>query len=704
MSKIQVVEQMEHSECGLACVGMLINYFQCHVTLSELRDKFGVPNGGFNILQLKEILKQYNIQSKGVKILNIQKLNNELLPIISFWENKHFVIIEKVGRKVRIIDPASGRRVISQEEFQSKSSDFFLIPENQKKEKRKKKDNEIAFILTGILKKNKKKVFFLFFFTFLLQVLSLTIPLSIQRIIDNTLHLRNTNTVYVLISLVFISFYFTNFIKTILETRFQIEFDKDLMSKTIIHLLELPISFFSNRNKGELIYRINSNTYIRQILTERIISTFIDLMFCFVYIFVMISISFKLTMAIFFISSFLLIVSILYTKKIKVIQQDEIIISARNQNLINELIQNVVTIKSIDSKNVIYDKWYLSFLKQMKFEKKKSLVNAIFGNAIATIQIIIPGMIYAIGNIYIFRNELSIGTLIAFNTISGYFISPVISLVSSYNDIMIIKVFLDKLLDIFSSEIEDETLPKGFLNNGSVNLKNVSFKYNYFSKNILNDISIKVNGNEKIAVVGKSGSGKSTLLQLISGLLESNDGQIQVGDLFLSEINKFFYREQIGVVIQQANVFNGSIKENILMGRNVSQAQFDEVVKALNIEDITCGSSAGMNTIISEEGGNISGGQKQRITLARALVNTPKILLMDEPTSSLDNEAEQSFLKYIFQLNCTCLMVAHRFSNIELFDKILVLDEGKVVGYGKHQNLIGSCNEYKKLYDSQGSK
>ncbi len=286
---------------------------------------------------------------------------------------------------------------------------------------------------------------------------------------------------------------------------------------------------------------------------------------------------------------------------------------------------------------------------------------------------------------------------------STSFLKPILSLSDSYSNILILKTILNKLYDIIDSKpekiITDNSLK---ISKGNITLNHVFYKYNVFNPYVINDVSFSINAGDKVAIVGKSGCGKSTLLKLNLGLYSPEKGSISVDDIDISSINIKDFRSQIGVVLQEPQLFNDTVKNNILIGKeNIPDSLLYKVAELSGINDFLVNTPLGLDTIVSEKGINFSGGQRQRISLARALINNPKILLMDEPTSSLDNESESSFMSTILKLSSTCIVVSHRLSTIINFNKIIVIDNGKIVEVGSHNELMSKKGYYQKLYSSK---
>ena len=706
MKKIKYIEQMEHSECALACIAMIINYYGYSINLSTLRDKFGVPIGGYNILQIIQILKNYNISSKAFKINNIDEIDNSYLPLIAYWNDNHYIIVEKFKKKkVLITDPALGRILISIDEFkQHFSNKVILCAPNESFEKHKDK-NKINFFSSIVLKK-KKNIAILLFLSLLLQAFSILVPIMDQYLIDYlniNIDIPFLNKLGICIFAFTISYYLLNLIRSFIIIKFQIYFDKNLMDKLLKHILKLPYSFFTNRSTGELLFRANSNSYVCQILTDKFISIFIDLLLAFIYLFMMFKYSLALSILVIIIAIVLSLLSFFNSNKFNSITNDEMIEQVKVQKSLTEMIEGILTIKSIGSESIFFNKWSKLFDRQLQFTYKKGILNAIFTNISGTLIFIIPMIIIWYGSYFIKSNDLTIGTIVAFNTISTSFLKPILSLSDSYSNILILKTILNKLYDIIDSKpekiITDNSLK---ISKGNITLNHVFYKYNVFNPYVINDVSFSINAGDKVAIVGKSGCGKSTLLKLILGLYSPEKGSISVDDIDISSINIKDFRSQIGVVLQEPQLFNDTVKNNILIGKeNIPDSLLYKVAELSGINDFLVNTPLGLDTIVSEKGINFSGGQRQRISLARALINNPKILLMDEPTSSLDNESESSFMSTILKLSSTCIVVSHRLSTIINFNKIIVIDNGKIVEVGSHDELMSKKGYYQKLYSSK---
>lgn len=701
--RIRFQQQSEHSECGLACAAMLIDFFVSKTKLSSLRKKYGVPNGGYNLNQIKTVLAEYGVTSKAVKI-NSESIKALPQPFISYWNSKHFVIVEKISSKfIYIVDPATGKKKISYKEFKENFSEIAMYVTNDNH--RKFELPKFNFTILKNIKSNRQFIIRTLFISLVMQCLSLFIPYLIQFIIDGRLINLTQNILYMffLICLVIMAYFFSNMARTRIITTLQTSFDKDFLSMTIDQLLDLPYSYFVNRSKGELVYRINSNSYIRQILIEQVIGLIIDVLFFFIYMIVMFLYSGILSIFTLLVAIILCVFSYINARINQKISQNEIIILTKSQNMINELVNNIFTIKSTNSQKNIYNKWENNFCEQIEMEKEKAKYASFFSNIPQTIQAFYPLVIFLIGYILTTRQQITLGGVIAFSVIGSSFLTPMLSIMNYYNQLLMVKIYLERLLDILETPNESSLLGDKIISNysGSVFLDNASYRYSRFSEEAVSNIILRIEPNEKIAIVGASGSGKSTLLKLAACLYQTTDGDVFYDGYNVKDINIHKLRENIGIVLQENVLFNGTFRDNITMGRDFSTEEILKNIEATNLTDLIASFPLGLETNISESGQNLSGGQRQKISIARTIISDPKIIFLDEPTSALDNDSEKIVMNYLFNMKVTLLVVAHRLSTIQKFDKIVVMDKGKIVEVGTHEELIKNNSYYARLYQKE---
>lgn len=703
--KVKFIEQSEHSECGLASTTMLLEYFGKEVSLTALRSVYGVPKGGHTLFNLKRVFQDFGVETVGMKVTNLDFFKENNQPCILFWDKKHYVVFEKItANKVFVVDPALGRKRYTYMEFTQHFSNIVLSVVEVDEEKEipvevRKPDN----IIFSILKKQKLKVLGIICFTLLIQLFALSIPVFTQRAVDNYLLLTSDVTmveILVVIGVIFLMYYIMQVTRNLTISVFQNYFEKKLMTGFMKKIMSLPLNFFVNRSTGDLIFRSNLTTYIQQLLSSQLVTTVIDIIFVFAYLGLMLTYSVELTIVSLVAIAVIVISSFVQSKKVQALTDKELVLHSKAHRVLVELFEGMETVKSIGAENQFYDNWESNFYEQLKIQLKKNKASGWIGNVAVATQFVLPLLIIGVGIYSISGGGLTLGALISFNTIASSFVAPIVTIMGSYSQILLLRSYLGKLSEILEqkSMIDDdrEDFRESYK---KLELKNVHFQYSKFEDEVLKDINLSIGENEKIAIVGPSGSGKSTLLKIIAGMYAPTTGSVLLNNKELSHLSQQQVREKISVVNQNPSIFNMSLRDNILMNsENVSEEVFLQAVNDARVDEITNMLPMGYETQISEGGMNLSGGQMQRIAIARALVKQPELILMDEPTSALDNISENYIMNHIKDYKCPCIVVSHRLNTIQHFDRVIVINNGKIVEQGHHDELIKNNGLYSYIY------
>ena len=290
--------------------------------------------------------------------------------------------------------------------------------------------------------------------------------------------------------------------------------------------------------------------------------------------------------------------------------------------------------------------------------------------------------------------------MISFNSIASASVTPIITIMSAYSSIMLLKSYFGKLSEILEQKVLTDDRKSEFDEPyESIELRDVSFQYSRFEDEVLKNINLTIGKNEKIAIVGPSGSGKSTLVKVIAGLYEPSKGEVLINGQNMSDIKQSAVRKKISVVNQNPAIFNMSLKDNILMNNeNVDDKEFMKAVEDARVNEIVQTLPMGYQTLISEGGMNLSGGQMQRIAIARALVKHPELMIMDEPTSALDNISENYIMNKVKEYDFPCVVVSHRLNTIQHFDRVIVMYQGRIVEEGSHDELMKKRGLYSYIY------
>ncbi len=700
--RVPFVEQLVPTECGVCCATMILQYYYNKEGINDIRKALEVGRDGLKLIKLKNFL-----QTKGFEIKVYQAktdmLCQVLLPAIVFWKDKHYIILEKIrNKKYCVVDPAIGRICLSYEEFNESYSNIVMtvVPTDSFRPVTIKKNLWKDVLLNFRHKKSLfVKIALISAITYLIQILS---PILVQEAIDIILKKKNDSLlIYYFLATVglVLAVGCSTFFRKKKLIDLQICLDEDLSSRTFSKLLRLPYKYYELHTNGDLLFRMNSLTLIRDLLSEHVIDGMLQIGMVLVIGSYMFSRSVFLALiaiVLFMINGFFIV---LMRPKILEANQRQINENTKVQSVQVETIQTIFGIKAAGLENEVLDNWEEKYEKSMEVYKDKGNLLNIYTTFVSVFQIIAPFLLLIIGIVECMKGRMLVGELVAFYSLSTTFFGVTISIFNMWNDFFLASSYMERINDIIDGEEEkNPEKPIELRLNGSILMENISFSYTSSSERTLKNINLRIDTGEKVAIVGESGSGKSTLMKVLLGLYEPTDGKIYYDGVSLDDLNKTELRKQLGIVPQDMTLFNKTILENIRMNKNVA---FEEVQRAAQIAQIDEEIEAmpmKYHTLVSEMGMNLSGGQRQRIVLARALLNDPKLLVLDEATSSLDTINEAKVSQYLKTKGNTRVIIAHRLSTIIDADKIVVLKDGEIAECGTHEELMKKSGTYKMLY------
>jgi len=546
--------------------------------------------------------------------------------------------------------------------------------------------------------------------SFVIQLFALVTPLFTQVILDKVLVHRSMSTLDVLaFAFVAVALFelILNLIRNYIFTHTTSKIDSKLGAKLFSHLLELPFVYFENRQVGNIIARVRELDQIREFVANKSVTLILDVLFSFVFLFMMTLYSVKLTLIV---VAFVFVISLLYffiTPKLRERLEEKFAMGAHSNSYLVETVTGVQTVKSLALEGAMQKRWddYLANYVTASFNLTN--LSNILGGVTGFLQKLMTIAMLYIGVTLVLDNQLSVGQLIAFQMFANQFSSPVLRLVGLWNEFQQTLLSVDRLGDILNTPTEQTndkaiTLPHLI---GKVKFENIVFSYSPTTQAVLKGINFEIPAGYSVGIVGRSGSGKSTITKLIQRLYLQSEGAIFIDGVDIRHMNPKWLRNNIGVVLQENYLFSGSIKDNIALTN--PSAPIEHIITAARIagaDEFISELSQGYDTEVGERGASLSGGQKQRIAIARALLTNPKILIFDEATSALDYESEkiiQNNLKSI-KANRTMFIVAHRLQTVKDCELIIVLDKGNIIESGTHKELIDKQSYYYKLYTQQG--
>lgn len=705
------IEQQSSSDCGATCLAMITQYWGKRLSLTFLRNLAGVGRSGASLKNLARAAESLGYQARPVRA-SLTRLVEQNNPWIAHWQGDHYVVVYRTqGDRILIADPAQGKKEISRDEFLTSWSGYALLldPTERLKEVPEEKRSLGRFI--KLLIPYRSLGIQVIFASFLIQLFGLVSPMFTQIILDKVVVNKSLTTLNVFavgilifgvwsILLTAIRQYLLSFLSNRL--------DLTMIGGFIRHTLLLPLSFFASRHVGDIITRVSENQKIQRFLLNQVVLAWLDFLMGFVYLGLMLYYNWQLTLLVLALIPPIAILTLAATPLLRQVSRDVFNKSAAQNSALVETITGIDTIKATASERELRWRWedrLTSFLNA-RFRGQKLGIN--LGAANSAINSIGSTALLWYGASLVIQDQLTVGQFVAFNMLIGKVLSPVLSLANLWDELQEVLISVERLNDVFDAEPE-ETPDKSMLVlptiKGEVRFENVTFRYdNDEDHNTLQNINFSVKAGQTLAIVGRSGSGKSTLVKLLQGLYLPNQGNIWIDDHDLRHISPPSLRSQMGVVPQECFLFSGTILENITLYR--AEFTLEQAIKAAKLAEAHAfiqSMPLGYNTKVGERGANLSGGQRQRIAIARALLGEPRILVLDEATSSLDTESERRFQDNLARLSRdrTTFIIAHRLSTVRNADSILVLDRGILAEQGNHEKLMTNQGIYYHLAQQQ---
>ena len=670
--KYPFTKQEGLKDCAAACMQMIIKYYNGYISINDLNEMLETTKEGVSAFKIIEVSNKIGFKATGIR-LNLLELNKSVtLPVIAHVvinNYNHYIVVYKIDsfkKSVIIADPQSKIKTISFKEFESIWTNVIINLYPVKPIEHRNYEKHLNY--KNIILKNKKTIFQLCYISFIYMILSIVASFYMKYVFDN--YLSNFHLIFtVFILFIIINLYkiFTNLIRTKILIDLNKNIDIDLSLDIFSKILSLPYGYYRNKTTGEIITRYTELSKIRETISKVLLTLFLDLPLCITSLIIMYFLNSKLTMISLIAVLLYTIIVIVYNRILNDTILEAQIKKAEMNTVLIESINGFETIKGLNLYDYINLKFENKYIKYLKNVIKIDSILNIKENLKEIVNQLIEMIIIFTGVIYVRSETITIGTLMTYNSILVFFLAPIRNLLSLDNSIIESKRIVKRVNEMLKKE---ENVKKINIVYSDILIKSLSFKQN--EKIILNKINLHISKGEKVIITGKSGSGKSTLLKILMNYYNDYQGEIKINGINIKSINlKNVY------ISQNETLFTDTIYNNIVLGNNDSN--FSEVVKMCYVDEII-NSNLGYNQIIEENGFNISGGQKQRIILARSIINEFDLLLIDEGLNQIDVELERKILKNLFNKfhDKTIIIVSHRLENMDLYDKLIKLENGKV--------------------------
>ncbi len=706
------MEKNSEIRSAVYCFLTLAKYLGAAVNETDLSGMIEASHTNEGEILLLKFAAKYKLKSKLIVWKNKKKLEKmtDILPIIAKDKENHFFILARLreNKAIVISDEMHRPQSITIEEFMEKWNGTTVLITRKGGETAETFFSFKWFIPTIL--KFKREFLLVVFAAFVVQLLGVLTPIMTQVVVDKVLSHHTLSTLNVLavgIAIVYLYDLILSLARGYLFTHTTNRIDVILSQRLFQHLFDLPLRYFESRRAGETVARVRELDTIRQFLTGTPLSSLIDLFFIVVYIVVLFLYSTSLTWLVIVSIPVYALLSLIVTPLFKKRLDEKFNAGAETSSFLVESIQGVQTVKAFALENKFEEKWGNLQADYVKAGYRTAMVSHMSGTIAQFIQKIFDLLILYFGALEVMNGTFSVGQLVAFRMLSGRISGPVLRLVQLWQEYQQASLSVRRIGDIFNSPTE----VKGSVQitnlpalQGKIRFDRVHFRYKADGPEAIKDMSFHIEPGTIVGIVGRSGSGKSTISKLIQRLYIAETGKITIDGMDISMIDPRQLRRQIGVVLQENFMFNGSVRDNISI--HMKSASFEQIMGAARIagaHDFIMELTNGYDTMIGEKGVGLSGGQKQRIAIARAILANPGILIFDEATSALDYESEsiiQNNLKEICK-GRTVLIIAHRLSTLKDADKIMVIDSGNLTEYDTHENLLQKKGIYYRLYCRQ---
>ena len=702
---------MEAAECGAACLAMVLAYHGRWVPLEQLRVECGVSRDGSKASNIVRAARRFGLSAKGFR-QELATLRSAPTPCIIHWNFNHFVVLDGIEEKFAYInDPAFGRRRIGLDELDRSFTGVVLTMEPTAEFVPQGSKPGGLRLLVRELRGSKAAVGLLVLLSLVMVVPGLVAASFSKIFIDDILIQHLTGWLRPLL----VGMAITALIRVVLTLlqqslllRLQTKLSVVMISRFLWRVMALPMEFFTQRHAGDIATRVAANEQIARLLAGGIAANVLNLTS--VILFAVAMAIYDLSLAAVCIGLSLLNVLCLRLSHRRREDLSRGLAQERGKLLgaVVSIVRSIETIKASGLEDEAFGQWSGIQAKLLNAERDLAASSIMLDMIPTLIAGLTMTAILILGGLRVIEGSLTLGSLVAFQSLMASFSEPVATLVNQAGGFQLIRGALDRLEDVYNFPLgdgrkegaSDSQFPARLA--GRIELRNVQFGYSLLEPPLISDLSIAVSPGSRVALVGASGSGKSTLGRLICGLNKPWAGDILIDGARLQDVPPEILANSIAYVDQDIFLFEGTVRDNLtLWDRTVPDIDLTRALKDGEIQDEIAIRAGNYESYVNEGGTNFSGGQRQRIEIARALVGRPSVIVLDEATAALDPVTEKTIDDNLRRSGCTCIIIAHRLSTIRDCDEIVVLRQGKVVERGTHEALLALRGEYARLVSQE---
>lgn len=706
------VLQMEVTECGPAALAIILAHFGRRVPLEELRAACGVSRDGSKASSIVRAARDYGLDAKGYR-LELDEVLAGPFPVIAHWNFNHFLVVEGVsGGEVYLNDPAVGPRTVTNKEFGDSFTGVVLRFDPGPEFTRGGTAQGLIARLGHRLKGFGPAIGFVAWISLMLVIPGLVLPGATKTFVDDILVRQYEgwlSPLLVGLAAMFLLQILLSAVQELALMRIELRLSLEQSARFTWHVLRLPIEFFSQRFTGDLANRIEANDRVARLLARDCGHAAAT---CFTASFLgIVMLFYDTTLASIAIGGAALNIAVL-----TIVRRALSDIVLRLQTEVGKMyaisvvgLQSIETLKSTGTEGDFFAKWTGNHARALNSEQRLAVYQQASNLVPPLVSSLTAAAVLGVGAMQVVDGTLSIGALVAFQSLLMSFSAPIAQMVGTASKVQQASADLARLDDVLQYRrdwrfSEAQPVPVETFAAGHLSLQGVSFGYNPLDPPLIEDFCLDVAPGQWVALVGASGSGKSTLGKLITGLYEPRGGEIRIDGHTLGEWGRDQLAHIVSSVDQDIRLFQGSLRDNVtLWDETVTHRTLLAAINDAGLTDVVKNLAGNLDGTIREGGRNLNGGQRQRIEIARALVQEPAVLVLDEATSALDPVSESRILNAVRRRGMTCILIAHRLSTIRDCDEIIVLERGRIAERGTHASMVGAGGPYSRLIKAEAA-
>ncbi len=710
---VRVLTQDGLADCGAACLAMVLGHFGYRCEAAGVADAVGAGRDGLTALALVQAARGYGLEARGLGVSAEVLLGGQVaLPAVAHWGGNHFVVVEVIRRdRVQLVDPARGRLRLGRDEFAAGYSGVTLeFARGTLASRRAPERTRWGRVLAADLLRRRRGLLVAAALTsIVVQVIGMALPVASGVLVDRVVPDRDRALWWAVTAVVgsaVVAHLAAGLARSAVLVRLRTAIDRDLTTVVVERLLRLPLSYFTRRGTGDVVQRIGSAGTLRELVTGSVLAAVLDTPLAIGYLAVLLwwapPIGGGLT--VFALAQMLLLAATI--RPVTTAGHRELASAAAAEGRLIEAVGGIEAVKASGAEAVVTARWARSFGTAVDDAAASARLQGRLDASLQTLRVAAPVVLIAIGSLRVMSGSSSLGEMIALTGVATAALVPIGSLVGTAQRFQVAGAHLRRLGDILAATPEQDGVsvsPAPPLW-GSITVRGLGFRYDPRAPWVVRGLDLYVPAGSTVALVGRSGSGKSTVARLLLGLVPASEGTVRFDGIDAATLEVRSLRGQFGVVTQDCPIFDGSIAENIALCR--PEATRAEIVAAARLACLDGDVDAmpmGYETVL-RDGAGLSGGQRQRLAIARAVVSEPRILLLDEATSALDAVTEAAVTANLRAAKQTRIVIAHRLGTIRDADLIVVLDGGRIVAAGQHDDLLAAGGVYAELVRGQAAE